>query len=346
MNTNKKIVLAGGSGFLGRVLADYFSGEGWEVVVLTRFPQEAPGQTARRVRPRGLQDVRLEKWDGKAIGAWQAILEGATALVNLAGKSVNCRYHRRNRKEILDSRIDSTRVLGEAIGRCKNPPKVWVNASTATIYKHTFGHAHEEAGEIGATPEAKDEFSIEVATAWERVFDEARVVGTRKVAMRTAMVLGMGKNSVFPVVRRLARLGLGGRMGSGKQYVSWVHELDFCRAVEWLIEHEEIEGVVNIAAPKPVTNVEMMRILREVCGVRFGLPALRWMLEVGSVFLRTETELVIKSRRVVPGRLKRAGFEFRYPEIRGAFEELCGRREEELTAKNAKEGEREKAERC
>jgi uncharacterized protein (TIGR01777 family) len=314
MNGNRKrIVLAGGTGFLGRALASHFSKGGWEIVVLTRSPNTS-GQAVREVA-----------WDARTPGPWQTELEGAAAVVNLTGKSVNCRYHARNRQEILDSRTDSTRVLGEAIGRCVNPPKVWLNASTATIYKHTFGPAWNEDGQIEPTPEAKDAFSLEVAGAWERVFEEAQTPRTRKVALRTAMVLGMGQNSVFPMLRRLTRLGLGGKMGTGKQFVSWIHQADFCRVVEWLLEHNHIEGTVNVAAPNPLPNREMMKTLQQVCGVPFGMPAATWMLEFGAFFLRTETELIIKSRRVVPGRLLKSGFRFRFPGIREAFDDLCNR---------------------
>jgi uncharacterized protein (TIGR01777 family) len=259
------------------------------------------------------------------LGGWTRELDGADVLINLAGRSVDCRYHVRNRKLMMDSRVDSTRALGEAIARCVNPPRVWLNSSTATIYKHTLGPAWEENGEIGATLEAKDAFSVEVAAAWEREFNAAQTPRTRKIALRTAMVFGHGANSVFPVLCRLARFGLGGRLASGKQYVSWIHETDFCRAIDSLIEHDEINGPVNVAAPNPVTNREMMATVRELCGAPFGLPASNWMLEVGAYFLRTETELIIKSRRVMPGRLLSNGFEFRFPELRVALEDLCQR---------------------
>jgi hypothetical protein len=309
----KRIVLAGGSGFLGQVLAKHFVGAGHDVVVLTRAPKPAAN---------GIREV---VWDGETLGDWARELEGAEVLINLAGRSVNCRYHERNRKIILDSRINSTRALGEAISRCATPPRVWLNSSTATIYKHTYGPAWDESGEIGGTPEARDEFSVEVAVAWERESNSARTPSTRKLTMRSAMVLGHGANSVFPMLRRLVRLGLGGRMASGKQFVSWIHEKDFCRAVDWLIEHDNFSGVVNLAAPNPVTNSEMMRTLRKLCGVPFGLPAELWMLEVGAFFLRTETELIIKSRRVIPGRLAKAGFEFHFPLIRNAAKDLLNR---------------------
>jgi uncharacterized protein (TIGR01777 family) len=310
----KRIVLAGGSGFLGRALAAHFLNTGWDVALLTRSPSATRG-TAREVA-----------WDTCTFGPWETELEGAAAVVNLTGKSVNCRYDKRNRKEILDSRVNSTRIIGEAIGRCVKPPKVWLNASTATLYQHTLDIAWDEAGKIQPTPEAKDAFSLEVAQAWERAFEQAQTPGTRKVALRTAMVLGMGQNSVFPTLRRLVRLGLGGKMGTGKQFVSWIHESDFCRAVEWLLSHNDFQGPVNLAAPNPLPNREMMRTLRQVCHVPFGLPASQWMLEFGAFFLRTETELLIKSRNVVPGRLLEAGFQFQFPTIREAFDDFCARK--------------------
>jgi len=310
----QQIVLAGGSGFLGQTLASYFQRRGFEIVVLTR----SPGQTA--------VTARQVRWDARTLGAWQVELEGATALVNLTGKSVNCRYHARNRREILNSRVDSTRILGEGIGRCSNPPSVWLNASTATIYKHTFGPPWDEKGQIGATPEAKDAFSIDVAEAWEHTLEEVKTPNTRKVALRMAMVLGRGGNSVFSALRRLVHLGLGGKLGSGRQFVSWIHELDCCRAVEWLISHNDMRGPVNLAAPNPVPNCEMMAALRGACGAPFGLPAAAGMLELGAFFLRTETELIIKSRRVIPRRLLESGFHFEFCDIRQAFQDLCSGR--------------------
>jgi uncharacterized protein (TIGR01777 family) len=309
----RRIILAGGSGFLGQILREHFLGQGCEVVVLTRSPQNANG------------GGRECFWDGRSLGEWVRELDRADVLINLAGRSVDCRYHARNRRLMMDSRVDSTRALGEAIAKCANPPGVWLNSSTATIYKHTFGPAWDENGELGATPEARDAFSIEVATAWEREFNAAPTPRTRKVALRTAMVFGHGANSVFPVLSRLARFGLGGCMASGKQFVSWIHETDLCHALDRIIERDQISGPVNVAAPNPVTNREMMATVRELCRVPFGLPAAAWMLEVGAFFLRTETELIIKSRRVVPSRLLSDGFEFRFPELRAALEDLCKR---------------------
>jgi uncharacterized protein len=308
----KKIVIAGGSGFLGRALSTYFQRRNYAITILTRFP--------KAVNPA----IRETDWDARNLGNWTDELEGAVAVINLAGRSVNCRYHERNRKLILESRIDTTRLIGQAIAKCKAPPPVWLNSSTATIYKHTFGPAWDESGEICATPEANDQFSIEVATAWERTFNEAKTTATRKVAMRTAMVLGRNTNSVFPMLRRLTRLGLGGKMGDGRQFVSWIHQDDFCRAIQWLLTNDALSGPVNVAAPNPVTNAEMMKIFRDVCGMPVGLPAANWMLEIGAFFLRTETELILKSRRVIPRRLTESGFTFGYPLLRAALEELKG----------------------
>lgn len=308
-NSNR-LVLAGGSGFLGQALAAHFLPAGWDVVVLTRSPPHSGGA------------ARQLQWDGRTLGPWQKELDGAIAVVNLSGKSVDCRYHARNRREILASRVDSTRVIGEAIGQCAAAPAVWLNASTATLYQHTLGEPWDESGPMEAVAEAKDAFSVEVGKAWERALDEARTPRTRKVALRMGMVLGRGRNSVFPVLRRLARLGLGGAMGRGDQYVSWMHSTDYCRAVEWLIGHDGLGGPVNLVAPNPIPNREMMRILRKVCGAPFGLPATEWMLEIGAFFLRTETELLLKSRRVVPRRLLESGFHFQFPLMAEAFQDL------------------------
>ena len=306
---NHRIILAGGSGLLGQLLARRFRARGDDVVVLTRHPQTGRG-------------AREMAWDGATIGPWASEVEGAAAVINLAGRSVDCRYHERNRRLIWDSRVNSTRVLGEAIARCVVPPPVWLNASTATIYKHSLDRPMDEAtGTIGATPEAKDGFSVAVAQAWEQTLDAAAAPATRKVALRVAMVLGRD-GGVLPVLRRLVRLGLGGSMAGGRQFMSWIHEDDFGRAIEWLLEHDDMAGPVNLAAPEPLPNAEFMRQLRAACGVPFGLPAARWMLEAGAVFLRTETELILKSRRVVPGRLTAAGFAFRHPQLADALADL------------------------
>ena len=305
----QRIILAGGSGFLGNALARTFIARRDEVIVLTRRPQG---------RSDGAKEIT---WDAKSIGEWAKWIDGADAVINLTGKSVDCRYTEKNRRLIINSRVDSTKVLGEAIAKSEKPPCVWLNCSSATLYKHTFDTPMDENGRVGATPEAKDEFSIEVIRQWERALEQVGTPHTRKVAMRITLVYGHD-GGVFPVFRRLARFGLGGRMGSGNQFVSWIHEEDFCRAVEWLVAHDELSGPINLAAPNPLPNREMMRLIRKACGAPFGLPATEWMLEVGTFFIRTETELIIKSRYVVPGRLLASGFEFRFPEVREALADL------------------------
>lgn len=343
----RHIILAGGTGFLGTLLARYFVQQGGDVVVLTRgkvrerggLPKIANQETIRMqrsnqggeaedgdvVRQSGQGgSLSFVRWDGCTLGNWTTTLDGAEAVINLAGRSVNCRYHQRNRELIMNSRINATRVIGEAIGRSSKPPRVWLNLSTATIYKHTFGRAWDEHGEIGATPQAKDAFSVEVATAWERTFEQARTPHTRKVALRSAMVFGLSDdaNNVFRVLRRLVRWGLGGRMGSGRQFVSWIHQTDFCRAVDFLLTHEELVGPVNLAAPNPIANAEMMRTFRSVLARPIGIPAMEWMLELGAFLLRTETELIIKSRRVISSCLREAGFRFEFDRLEEAIRDL------------------------
>ena len=307
----KRIILAGGSGFLGSELATHFKALHWEVIVLTRTP---------KLRSDSVREIA---WDAKTLGAWGNELDGAAAIVNLTGRSVDCRYNEKNRRDIMDSRVNSTRVVGEAIAQCKTPPRVWLNSSTATLYTHTFGKPHDESSQdMDSAVDAKDAFSVEVAQAWERTLNEAKTPATRKVPLRTSMVLGLGRNSVFPVLRRLTRFGLGGRQGSGNQFVSWIHVEDFCRAIEWIIAHDDLDGPVNQCAPNPLPNAEMMKTFRDVCGMPIGLPATEWMLEIGAFFLRTETELIFKSRRVVPGRLLASGFEFRFPTFREVLVDL------------------------
>jgi uncharacterized protein (TIGR01777 family) len=304
-----RIILAGGSGFLGNALAKHFCERGAEVIVFTR-------------RPRGRNDGGTEiAWDARTLGDWARFVDGADVVINLAGRSVDCRYNAKNRREIIASRVDSTRVFGEAIARVNHPPRVWLNSSSATIYKHTFDTPMDENGATGATPEAHDTFSIEVIERWERALNEAVTPATRKVALRISLVLGIG-GGVFPMLRRLAKFGLGGRMGSGRQFVSWIHLEDFLRAVEWLISRDDLSGPVNLAATNPLPNAEMMKIFRDVCSVPIGLPAAEWMLEIGALFLRTETELILKSRRVVPGRLLASGFEFQFSNFQPALENL------------------------
>jgi uncharacterized protein (TIGR01777 family) len=306
----RRVVLAGGAGVLGRLLARTLAAKGYDPVILTRRPQGAAGT------------VRKAAWDARTPGPWRAELEGAFAVINLVGRSVDCRYNAANRRLILESRVFATRVLGEAIAQCATPPPTWLNASTATIYKQSFDRPMDETGEIAADKDAKDEFSVEVAQAWEEALAEAPTPATRKIPLRLSMVLSEEQGTVFPVLRRLVRLGLGGAMAGGGQFVSWIHEEDFCRAVEWILEHPDLRGPCNVAAPNPLPNAGMMAAFRNVCGAPFGLPAARWMLEIGAFVMRTETELMIKSRRVVPGKLLASGFQFNFPTFEGALEDI------------------------
>lgn len=311
-----KVVIPGGTGQVGSVLARWCHARGDDVVVLSRSgTAEGPW--------------RVVPWDGCRIGAWAGEIEGADVVINLAGRSVNCRYHEQNRRQMMESRIESTRAIGEAIASAKSPPRVWLQASTATIYAHRFDAPNDEtAGIIGGSEgDAPDtwRFSIEVATAWERELAAAPTPHTRKVAMRSAMTMSPSTGGIFDVLLGLVRKGLGGTCGDGKQYVSWIHEWDFIRAVDWLIAHDELAGPVNLCSPGPLPNAEFMRAIREAWGAKIGLPAPAWMLEAGAVFLRTETELILKSRRVVPGRLLDSGFAFEFQDWRGAATELCER---------------------
>ena len=316
------MIIAGGSGFLGRTLAKWFAEKGDEVVILSRSLCEIEG-------------ARTVLWDGRTQDAWSRELEGAFAVINLAGRTVNCRYTEANRKQMIDSRVESTRVLGEAIASSENPPAVWLNSSTATIYRHRYDEGNtEQNGLYGAEKEAKDVYSLEVAHAWEDAFvaayAENELSNTRGVVMRTAMVFGVEPGGVFETLGKLTKLGLGGTMGHGRQFVSWLHEEDFCEIIGWLLLNEEAQGVYNLTAPEPLANREMMRVLRKVYGVAFGLPAFKWMLEIGAFLLRTETELIVKSRRVEPERLLTEGYEFRFRRFEKAVQELRKRVEGEL----------------
>jgi uncharacterized protein (TIGR01777 family) len=263
------------------------------------------------------------------LGAWQRDVDGSDVVINLTGRSVNCRYNATNRREILESRIASTRAIGEAIGRASRPPHVWLQASTATIYAHRFDAANDErSGVLGGTQrDAPDtwRFSIDVARAWERTCDEAVTPATRKVLLRSAMTMSPDEGGVFDALLGLVRLGLGGSAGTGRQFVSWIHYEDFVAAVRWLIEQRDIDGAVNLASPYPLPNAEFMRMLRGAYGVPFGLPAADWMLEIGAAFMRSETELILKSRRVVPQRLLERGFTFNFPSWKDAAADLCDR---------------------
>lgn len=310
-----KLVIPGGTGQVGTLLARAFVADGHEVVVLSRNPQKAPW--------------RVVGWDAESVGPWAAELEGADVVINLAGKNVNCRYGAKNRHLIKASRINSTRAVGQAIARARRPPRVWLQASTATIYAHRYEAANDEAAGIlgGLEDDAPStwRFSIDVARSWGQAAAEAVVPGTRKVLLRSAMTMSPDRGGVFDVLLGLVRRGLGGASGDGRQYVSWIHDRDFIRAIYWLIEHGDLHGPINLSSPSPLPNAEFMRTLRAAWGIRFGLPAKKWMLEIGAFFMRTETELVLKSRRVTPGRLLNSGFAFVFPTWAEAAADLCQR---------------------
>jgi hypothetical protein len=308
-----KIVIPGGCGQVGTVLARAFHGDGHEVVVLSLHPDHRPW--------------RVVAWDGATLADWQREIDGCDVVINLAGRSVNCRYTAANRREILMSRVLSTRAVGQAIAAASRPPRVWLQASTATIYAHRYDAPNDEHTGIlgGDEPGAPSSwrFSIAVASAWEHAFNEASTDRTRKVALRSAIILSPDRGGTFDTLLGLTRRGLGGRAGNGRQFLSWVHDHDFVAAVRWLIDREDVAGVVNIASPHPLPNAEFMRVLREASGTPLGLPATEWMLAIGAVVMRTETELILKSRRVVPARLLEHGFTFTYPHWPDAARDLC-----------------------
>jgi uncharacterized protein len=310
-----KIVIPGGTGQVGTVLANAFHGQGHEVVVLSRKPPKTPW--------------RCVEWDGRRLSSWAWEVRDADVVINLAGRSVNCRYGPENRRAILESRIQSTEVVGEAIAMASRPPRLWLQAATGTLYAHRYDAANDEAtGLIGGDEPGAPEtwrFSIDVAKAWEKAFDEASVPGTRKVKLRSAVLMAPSRGGAFDLMLRLVRFGLGGRMGNGRQYVSWIHDADFVRAISWLIEHEEIDGAINVGSPNPLPNGDFMRAIRRAWGMPVGLPQPRLLLELGAFLIQTETELLLKSRRCHPGRLLAGGFSFLFPTWPEAAADLCGR---------------------
>ncbi len=311
-----RVIIPGGSGQVGTILARHLHAAGHHVTVLSRSPKPAPWKTLR--------------WNGKTLDpVWTDVLEGADVMIHLSGRSVNCRYNAENRREIIDSRVVPTLLIGKAIEQAKLPPKVWMNASTSTFYRHALDRPQDECtGELGGSePGAPDtwNFSIDVARRWEEAFYASNTPATRKVALRSSMTNSPDKGGVFSVLSGLVRVGLGGAQGSGEQFVSWIHELDYCRAVDFLLAHEDISGAVNLTSPNPLPNREFMRKLRRTWGISVGLPATAWMLEIGAFFLRTETELILKSRRAVPTLLLQHGFEFEFPRWPEAAEDLVKR---------------------
>lgn len=295
-----KIIIAAGTGFLGKNLEKYFTEKGNKVYILTRNPKRQ-------------NEI---SWNAKTLGEWKNILENSDVLINLTGKSVDCRYTDKNKQEIYSSRINSTKILQQAVDECTHKPKIWLNASSATIYVHSEKQLNtEEKGIIG------DDFSMNICKSWEREFFKIKNEDIRKVALRTSIVLG-NNGGAFPKLKMLTKLGLGGKQGRGNQKVSWIHIDDFCRAVDFIINQKNVSGEVNVTAPNPLSNQEFMKKLRKVIKVPFGLNAPVWQLEIASVFLKTENELLLKSRNVYPEKLIKNGFEFSCPTVESAFENL------------------------
>jgi len=299
----KKIIIAAGTGFLGNVLINHFKDSIDDIMVLTR------GKSATK------NGVRYINWDAKTFTGWETEMEGADVLINLAGKSVDCRYTETNKNEIMASRVDSTVILGKAINACSNPPKHWLNSSTATIYRHSTDKQMDEAtGEIG------HDFSMNVAKMWERAFFEANTPHTLQTALRTSIVLGKDGGAFVPL-KRLAQLAFGGSQGSGNQFVSWIHEEDFARAVAFIISHK-IEGAVNVVSPAPTRNTDFMKALRQAVKMPIGINIPTGLLQLGAALIGTEPELVLKSRNVIPKRLAQNGFLFEYSTADKALKEL------------------------
>lgn len=300
----RKLIIAGGTGFLGSVIISYFKDTFDEIVLLSRK------------RTQSSTNYKTVIWDAKTIGNWASELEDATVLINMTGRSVDCRYHQKNKDLILNSRVDSSKVLGQAIAMAKHPPKIWLNSSTATIYRHSLDkEMDEEHGEIGSG------FSVEVAKAWEKAFFETNTPTTRKIALRTAIVLGKEGGALQPMVT-MTRLGLGGKQGSGNQKFSWIHEEDFVKIIDFCIQNDQIQGVINVVSPHPSTNSILMSLLRKTLKVPFGIPANKPILEFGAFLIRTETELLLKSRNVVPKRLLDYGYTFSYINLEKALKQL------------------------
>ena len=291
----KKIIIAGGTGFVGKYLNKKFATAGYEVVIISRSKSHI-------------------SWDNTPLIT--EALENAAILINLAGKSVDCRYNEKNKKEIFDSRIDTTKILGNAIINCTNPPPLWINSSTATIYRHAEDRPMaESSGEIGAG------FSVNVAINWEKAFFGFKLPQTRQVALRMAIVLGKNGGVIKPLLN-LVRFRLGGKQGNGKQIFSWIHIEDLFCIITFVQQHNELSGVINTCAPNPVSNKTFMQLLRKNLGVGFGMPAPVWLLKMGAVVIKTETELILKSRWVLPERLLASGFQFKYPEIDTALRQI------------------------
>ena len=301
----KKIVIAGGTGFLGTSLANHYSKQDTQVIILTRGKSKIKG------------GIQYESWDGKTVGSWIKVLDNSDVVINLNGKSVDCRYTKKNKSLIYSTRLESTNILGQAILQCNNPPKLWINSASATIYRHSVDKEMDEYnGEIG------EGFSVDVCQKWEAAFNQFELNKTRKVILRTGIVLGKSGGPMKPL-KMLAKLGFGGKHGSGEQYVSWLHEDDFVNIIDFIASNQDINGAYNITAPTPLPNSDFMKAIRQALKIRVGISMPRWLLEFGAIIIGTETELILKSRRVVPTKLMEAGYHFKFKEINKALFNLC-----------------------
>lgn len=299
----KKLVIAAGTGFLGNVLVNHFKSKFEEIVILTRGESKT------------IDTIKYVNWNAKTLSGWENELENTDVLINLTGKSVDCRYTESNKNEILNSRIDSTKILNQAVLQCKNPPIHWLNSSTSTIYRHSIDKEMDEySGEIG------DDFSMNVAKSWETSFFEIETPKTLKTAIRTSIVLGK-KGGAFLPLKNLTKFGFGGKQGNGNQFVSWIHEEDFARAIEFIID-KKLTGNINIVSPKPIKNTEFMKTLRKSLKVPVGIPVNDRLLKIGAKLIGTESELVLKSRNVIPKRLNENGFNFEYGDLKKTFDNL------------------------
>jgi len=302
----KKLIITAGTGFLGQVLVNHFKDKFEEIVILTRGNSKT------------IDGIKYVNWNARTFSGWENELENATVLINLAGKSVDCRYTKENKKEILLSRIESTKILNKAVLNCKNPPKHWLNSSTSTIYRFSLDKQMDEInGEIG------NDFSINVALSWEKAFFKTETPHTLKTALRTSIVLGKNGGAFIPL-KTLARTGFGGKQGKGNQFVSWIHEEDFANSVDFIIQ-KEITGVINVVSPEPIRNSDFMQKLRKAVGFPFGIPVNIFLLKIGSFLIRTEAELVLKSRNVIPKRLLENGFKFKFENVDEAFKNLLSK---------------------
>jgi NAD dependent epimerase/dehydratase family enzyme len=353
---NKKIIIAGGSGFVGQALVKYFGKENVITILGRQSGDMHKNLYGKKLLPAAEgYNVRYVKWNGKDVEEhWGKEINCSDLVINLAGKSVNCRYHKRQKQEIFDSRTNAVKAMGEAVRNVGQPPSLWINAASATIYRNSDDRANDEfAGKISEwkkdnmpynfidyirygknrmcaklihgkdSPDYKNlelDFSVQVCKLWEKTFFEQSTPSTRKIALRSAIVLGKG--GVITPYLTLCKFGLGGKHGTGKQMFSWVHEEDLARMIEWLYENKKTEGIYNCAAPNVVSNYSFMKILRQVTGHKTGLPASAWMLEAGAFMIGTETELMLKSRWVVSARAMQEGFVFKYPLLKDAVEQI------------------------